>query len=180
MMIDQTKKMIIRVYVLAALFLGIVLCVLVPTLLSIKKTSEESYKLRLTLEQKYEQSPRSRLTKQKLEEVKENTARFDEYIFKSGDELRLITFFESLAAKHRLTQTITNANLDNISKDQLTIISLNLTGDYQGLLAYIADLESSNYFIQIEQMQLKPMFAKSGGVAQTAVLDITTKLYVTK
>ncbi len=179
-MLDQTKKNFILVCIFAALFLGIVFAILIPTLLSIKKTAAESYKLRLILEQKYEQSLRSRVTKQKLDEIKKTIVNFDEFIFKSGDELKLITFLESMAAKHQLNQTIINSNLDKIDKDQVAIISMNLTGDYHDTLAYIADLESSNYFIHIEQLQIKPVFSKTGDTQQVAILDLTTKLYVNK
>ena len=180
MILDQTKKMIIRVCIFAALFLCIIFGVLIPTLLSIKRTSQESYKLRLLLEQKYEQSLRSRVTKQKLDEIKETVASLDEFIFKSGDELALITFLESLAAKHRLNQTIASSNLDKIEKDQTATISMNLTGNYHDTLEYIADLESARYFINIEQLHIKPIFGKNGEATQTAALDLTIKLYVNK
>lgn len=180
MILDQTKKMVIRVCLSAILFLGIIFGVLIPTLLSIKKTSDESYKLRLILEQRYEQSLRSRVTKQKLGEIKETIAGFSEFIFKSGNELSLITFLESLATTHRLEQTISNSNLDKIDKDQTAQISLSLVGNYPDILSYIADLESSRYFIYIEQMHIKPAFDKNGQANQIATLDLTIKLYVSK
>lgn len=180
MILDQTKKIIILVCIFLLLFVGIVLVILVPTLINIKKTSAESYKLRLILEQKYEQSLHSRVTKQRLAEVKETIADFDDFIFRSGDELKLITFLESLANKHNLNQTITSSNLDKLGADRLAQISMNLTGNYDDVLQYITDLESSKYFISIEQMRIKPAFDKNGNTEPIAILDLTTKLYVNK
>jgi hypothetical protein len=180
MIAEQTKKMITRVSVFFVLFLGISLGILLPTLLNIKKTADESYKLRLLLEQKYEQSLRSRVTKQKLNEVKQIIADFDKYIFKTGDELKLITFLENLANKHALTQTISNSNLDKLGADRMAEITLSLAGDYQNTLEYIADLEISDYFITIEQLQIKPVFNKNGETSKAVTLDLTTKLYVNK
>ncbi len=180
MLVDQTKKIIIRVSLFFVLFIGIIFGILLPTLLNIKKTADESYKLRLLLEQKYEQSLRSRVTKQKLNDVRQSITDFDKYIFKAGDELRLITFFETLANKHSLNQTISNSNLDKIGADQIAEISLNLSGDYQNTLNYIADLEASDYFINIEQINLKPLFNKNGEIGELASLDLITKIYVNK
>jgi hypothetical protein len=180
MIVDQTKKMITRVSLFFVLFLGIIFGILLPTLLNIKKTADESYKLRLLIEQKYEQSLRSRVTKQKLNEVKQTIANFDKHIFKAGDELKLITFLEALATKNNLNQTISSSNLDKIGTDQIAEIALNLTGDYQNTLDYIADLETSDYFINIEQIHLKPIFNKSGDVSKLANLELTTKIYVNK
>lgn len=180
MMLSQTKKMIAYVSLFFALFLAISLGIMLPTLLKIKKTAEESYKLRLLLEQKYEQSIRSRVTKQRLNEIKQNITDFDAYIFKAGDELRLITFLESLAATHALNQTISDSSLDKIGADQMAAISLSLNGEYQNILRYISDLEASTYFLNIEQMQLKPIFGKNGDLSKLASLELTTKLYVNK
>lgn len=180
MILDQTKKMIARVSLFFVIFLGIIFGVLIPTLLKIKKTADDSYKLRLLLEQKYEQSIHSRVTKQKLNEVKKNITDFDKYIFKSGDELKLITFLEALATKHTLNQTIANSNLDKIGSDQMAVINLSLNGDYQNTLDYIADLETSDYYITIEQLQIKPIFNKNGEIGKMASTDLTTKLYVNK
>ncbi len=180
MVLDQTKKMIARVSIFFAVFLGIIFGILIPTLLKIKKTADESYKLRLLIEQKYEQSLRSRVTKQKLADVKKTISDFDKYIYKAGDELRLITFLETLATKHNLNQTIASSNLDKIGSDQIAEIVLNLSGDYQNSLNYIVDLETSDYFINIEHLQMKPVFNKNGEIGKTISLELTTKMYVNK
>jgi hypothetical protein len=95
MTIDPTKKIIIKVSMLIFLFLIITGAILVPTTLNIRKTAAESYKLRVLLEEKYQQSLNSRITRKRLEEIKSASAGFDTFLFKSGDELKLITFLKA-------------------------------------------------------------------------------------
>ncbi len=178
MTIDPTRKIIIRVSIISLLFLGITFGVLVPTLLRIRKTSEESLKLRLFLEDKYQQSLNSRITRKKLTEIKSAVANFNNFIFKTQDELQLITFLENLAAKNNVVPTITSSNLDKIGDSHLADISLDLKGNYYNILKYISELESSNYFIKIQQLQLTPNFTKDGDPSPMVNLSITTELYV--
>ncbi len=178
MALDTTKKTIIQVSVIAFLFFGTTFGILTPTLINIRKTSRESLKLRLHLEQKYQDSLNSRITRKKLNEIKNAVTNFENFIFKSGDELRLITFLENSATKHNITPAITSSNLDKISNSHLAIISMNLKGDYNNILKYITELETSNYFIQIKQLQITPMFSKDGKTTLVVNLTITTELYV--
>lgn len=177
MKFDLTKKIIIRVSVLSLMAI-IILGICVPVLNYIKKTSDESYKLRMFLEQKYEQSLRSRITRKKLEEIKISSANFYPFLFKSGDELKLITFLETLSAKHNITQTINNSTLDKIGNSRMLSISMNLDGNYNDVLRYIAEMETSDYFIYINQMQFKPAAARNGQTAPATSLSLNIELYV--
>ncbi len=178
MVLDLTKKIIIWVGTLSLLALAIILGIFVPTLSYIKKTADESYKLRMFLEQKYEQSLRSRITRKKLEEIKNSAANFYPFLFKSGDELKLITFLETLSAKHDLIQTINNSTLDKAGGNRTANISMNLNGKYNDVLKYIAELETSDYFIYINQMRFSPAYTRSGEITPTTNLNLTIELYV--
>ena len=178
MALDLTKRTIILVVALSLLALIIIFGIFVPTLSYIKKTSDESYKLRVFLEQKYEQSLRSRITRKKLEEIKNSAANFDPFLFKSGDELKLITFLETLSAKHNIAQTINNSTLDKIGGARMASISMGLSGNYNDVLKYIAELETSDYFIYINQMQFAPAYTRNGEATPITNLSLTIELYV--
>ena len=178
MALDLTKKIIILVGVLSFLTIAIIIGVFLPALNYIKKTADESYKLRLFMEQKYEQSLRLRVTKKKLGEVKSASADFYSFLFKTGDELKLITLLETLSAKHSITQSITNSTIDKADDSQITGISINLSGAYIDVLKYIAELEASNYFIYIKKMHIMPMYSKNGENTQDSHASITIELYV--
>lgn len=178
MKFDLTKKIIFNVGVLSLLVLVIVLGVFVPTLTYIKKTSDESYKLRLFLEQKYEQSLRSRITRKKLEKIKISAINFNPFLFKSGDELKLINYLENLSAKHNITQKINNSTLDAVGSNRVTTISMGLNGNYTDILKYMAELEASNYFIYVNQMQALPTYSRTGENSSITNLSLTIELYV--
>lgn len=178
MALDPTKKTIVEVSIITLLFFGTIFGILTPTLIRIRKTAQESLKLRLFLEQKYQESLNSRITRKKLSEIKAAAANFESFLFKSGDELRLITFLESSAAKYGVTPSITSSNLDKVSNNHLVTISMNLKGDYNNILKYVSEIESSNYFIHIRQLHLTPAFTKDGKATLTVNLTITTELYV--
>lgn len=178
MKFDLTKQIITRVGALSLLALMIILGIFVPALSYIKKTADESYKLRMFLEEKYEQSLRSRITRKKLEEIKNSIPNFYPFLFKSGDELKLITFLETLSAKHNITQTINNSTLDKTSSNRVASISMSLNGSYNDILKHIAELETSDYFIYINQMQFTPAYAKNGEAIETTNLNLTIELYV--
>ncbi len=178
MRLDLTKKTIILVGALSVLALTIIFGIAVPTLGYIKKTSDDSYKLRLLLEQKYEQSLRSHITRKKLEEIKVSSASFLPFIFKSGDDLKLITFLEALSAKHSITQTITNSTLDKIGDTSVISISMNLSGNYSDILKHIAEMETSDYFIYINQLQFTPAYTRNGEITSATNLNMTIELYV--
>ncbi len=178
MTFDLTKKIIAFVGALSLVVLALILGVFVPALSYIKKTSDESYKLRVFLEQKYEQSLRSRITKKKLAEIKSSMADFYPFLFKSGDELRLITFLESLSAKHNITQTIGNSSLDKIGATRIAGISMNLNGNYTDILKYLAELEASDYFIYANQLQFTPAYTRNGEITPATGLSLTIELYV--
>lgn len=178
MALDLVKKIILWVSALSLLVLIILLGVFLPTLNYIKKISDESYRLRTFMEQKYEQSLRLRVTKKKLEEIKVSSENFHSFLFRPGDELKLITFLENLSAKHKITQGITNSTIDKIGNKQMASISLNLNGNYHNALKYIAELEASNYFIYIKKMHLMPMYSRSGGYEEASHMSITIELYV--
>ncbi|TSC84364.1 MAG: Uncharacterized protein G01um101413_659 [Parcubacteria group bacterium Gr01-1014_13] len=176
--LDLTKKTIVWVSILSLLTLIIIFGVFVPTLNYIKKTADESYKLRIFLEQKYEQSLRSHVTRKKLAEIKASMSKFDPFLFKSGDELKLITFLETLSAKHNVTQTISNSTLDKVTSGRIASISMSLSGKYNDILKHIAELETSDYFIYINQMQFTPAFTKNSDGDQITNLNLTIELYV--
>lgn len=174
---SPTKKSIILVITLAVTVLLIVLGVFWPAVSYIKKTAKQSYELRVFLEQKYEQSLRAHVSKKKLADIKETMPDFYPFLFKSGDELKLITYLENLALKHDLTQSISGSNLNAISNNRVSI-ALNLNGSYTDILKYLSELEMSDYFINVERLQITPVFPKGSDVLAGVNLNLTLSLYV--
>ncbi len=174
---NLTKKPIALVIALSAAILLITLGVLLPAVSYIKKTAKESQELRNFLEQKYQQSLRSHISRKKLAEIQETISDFYPFLFNQGEELKLITYLENLAAKHDLIQSISGSNLDTANNSRISI-ALNLNGSYTNVLKYLNELEISNYFINVERLQVSPVFPRGSDAPSGASLSLTLSLYV--
>jgi Tfp pilus assembly protein PilO len=179
MRIDLTKRAIFKILLLVFALLAIFTGMLWPTVVNIRSTIGEILDLRGYIEQKYNQSILSRVTKRKITDIKNDYPDLSRHLFRKGEELKLITYLEEMALKNNLTQTINNSNIDKIT-DNKVVFSLNLTGDYDNIIKYLVDLESSEYLLNIEQLQLTPIFNRSGQNTEDANLYLTLGLYVSK
>ena len=179
MTLDITKKTVLLVIALALTVVFIIFGVFVPTIANIKNTTADTDSLRTYLEQKYEQSINNHVTRNKIKEIKESSAGFSAYVFKKGDELTLITYLENLAAKYNLNQSISNSNIDKMPAKYIDI-SLDISGDYVKVLEYLSDIESSDYFLNVEQLQFTPAFDRSGQPTQSTDLNLTLGLYASQ
>src|SRR3989339_1636619 len=177
MHLDFSKKIILTVMILSLAALLIIFGVFLPVINYIKKTNDDSYKLRTFLEQRYEQSRKSKITRKKMDEIRDSFVDFIPFLYKKGDDLKLITYLEGLAAKHKLAQSISNSMLDQIAGNQIAI-GLNLSGEYKHVFEYMTNLESSDYFINIEELQLTPIFERNIGLSNSVNLYLAIKLYV--
>lgn len=179
MRLDYTGKVMLAVGIVSLSILVIVFGIFLPTARQIKKTTDDTNKLRLFLEQKYNQSVQYALTRKKINEIKEASPQLVSHIFRAGDELKLITYLEGLSAKYKLSQNITSANFEKSKNNQITI-SLNISGDYMQTLKYLAELEASDYFLNIEQLQLAPLYNRNGEPTPSTNLYLTLGLYVSQ
>lgn len=177
MKLDITKKTILTVGMLTLAVLIISFGIFWPTTYYIRKINDQTAQLRAFLEEKYQQTLRSRVTRKRLSEIKGTLPELQSHVFKRGNELELITYLEDLSAKHKLTQSINNSDLDKITNSKITI-SMTLIGDYLNTLNYITDLESSVYFLNIEQLQLAPVFTRNGDLTPQVSLNLTLGMYV--
>jgi len=174
------KKMMISVGVLAVLALTISAVIIWPTVQKIRGMNRDTENLLRYLETKYENAKNLRSSLKKARDIKEEVLGFESHIFRKGDELKLITDLENIASQNGLTQKIENSNLDNITGQQAEI-SLLISGDYQKILKYLADLENNNYFININKISLTPIFDRtSNNIGRDANLHISIGIYVNK
>lgn len=172
------KKIIAVIIVLAGIILLIVAAVVIPTLNQIKKLDQETYDLRVYLEKKYEHSVSARAALKQIDAIKIETDKVPGYLFHAGDALRLITELESIAAKNTIGQRVTRSNLDSMADDHM-LVSLAITGSYQGVLNYLADLENVSYFITVKHLSLAPANTKNAATATTPVtMNLDISLYV--
>ncbi len=172
------KRILVSIGIFVGIAGAIIGGVIVPTVLQIKEIDENTYKLRLTLERKNEQATNYRLAIKQIDRLKKEMPPFSDYLFYTGDELKLITTLESLAAKHRISQKITNSSLDNISNQRIQI-SLALSGTYMDTLLYLDELEHLPYFINVTHISLSPFVDKSNPASsESVIMNLDFNLYV--
>jgi len=178
MILNSGHKIIINVAALALLAAAISFLVIIPTVNNIKETAKEIYELRTYLEKKYQDSLKTRLTKKKLEQIKQNSADLPAYLFNAVDTLKLIQILETTAANNKVSQKINYSNLDKIKPQTKIKIDLTISGQYLNILNYVQALESMTYFVNIENIRLTPVYNNSGQATNDASANLTIGIYV--
>ncbi len=178
-MLNLEKKTIGIVGLFALTAIGIALGIIWPTIRYIKKINQETETLRLYLQKKYDATISLRSSVHKIAQIKSAVSLYPDRLFHVGDELKLITALEKIAAEDKVSQKIEGSNLDKLIPGQNLNLSLNIRGEYLNTLKYLADLKKLDYFIIAEQAQWAPLFnsAEPSSVS-AAIMYLNLSLYV--
>ncbi|MFH1789643.1 MAG: hypothetical protein ABH832_01075 [bacterium] len=179
MKLNTPKKAAIAVGALVVVVIAIITFVIIPTALNIIKITDDTQNIRLYLEKKNEQTLRSRVTKKKIEEVDQQSSSFVTHQFFAQDALQLIQLLENIASQNKVEQKIIGSNLDKIGSENSVSINLSILGSYLDIINYIHDIETSDYFINIDKLQLSQHVGDSKYVNAT-VMNLSLRLYVSK
>ena len=180
MQLNSGQKIIATVSLLSLIALLIISLVIIPTVASIKKTTNDTYQLRVYMEQKYQESLRSRLTKSKIEAIKKESNEYGIYLFSKTDALALIQHLEKMSKESKIDQKINSTNLDQIVSGKKVEISTTISGEYNDVLEYINTIENTKYFFNIESVRIIPNYDGSGSVSKNATAYLNLGLYVSK
>ena len=178
--LNNERKTIIILSLFFVIILVVIFAIILPTIQYIKDLNDDTGNLKSYLEKIHDNTHSVRISKAKIEDIKKQTADYDNYLFYHGDELKLINILETIASNNKVIQKIDNSDLGSAGSN-LIHISLTLNGDYQNLLQYILDLEKSNYFIQIEHLQLSPFVnLQDSSDLNLSAMKLDLILYVSK
>lgn len=112
-----------------------------------------------------------------VKEVNQQIQTYGQYFFIQGDEIKLITDLENIAAKNKMSQKILASNLDNYVNSRIDI-TINLTGPYANILKYLTDLEAYNHIIAIQKIEFQPTgFSVSNPNELSAIMRVQISLY---
>lgn len=152
--------------------------VIYPTYRYIKQIDSDTYNLRVTLERKNEQATNYRFALRQIEKIKKEMPDFTNNIFYSGDELKLITTLETLAADQGVSQRIISSNLDSITNQRI-LISLGISGTYKKVITYLDKLEHLPYFITPTRVTINPITDRANpDSADNVNMNLDISLYV--
>ena len=110
-----------------------------------------------------------------MEKIKSKVQLFPQHIFRRGDELKLITALENIAAKNKVSQKINGSNIDKVNAPTINI-SLSISGKYSNVLNYLADIENMRYFISAPQAQMYSTVDPSSKT-ETTYMNLELALY---
>jgi len=175
------KQIIGMVLVFVVVISVVALGIMWPTAREIVLLNKETTSLKNYLEQRYETAKNLRFTSQQLEEISAGSKGYEQYIFVPGDELKLITDLETLAAKHNISQKITAPDIGKVGVTKI-VLSISANGAYDNILQYLTGLESIKYFLNIEKIRFEPAPAPRSNLnvkpEPTYNLQLTLGLYV--
>jgi len=146
-------------YIIGITILAIVVIVffIIPNINKIINISESISENEARLEELQQSGQNKQETLEHYNIVKENLPQLRELIPNAGEELAFITDLEGLATKNNIQQKI-NISIDEgaskINNLSLLPFQLVLDGNYYSLLSYLRDLEISQYYLNIEIIQI--------------------------
>lgn len=171
MIIPKDKKILIMLFLMTIIISIIGIFVLYPTITQIRDINQETTNIKRYLETKHQNTISIRQSREKSENIKETVASYLNYIFYTGEELKLITTLEEVAKKTNVEQNIKNYKLEN----NKIILNTTINGDYLSILEYIRGIESVNYFINIDDLTMSLSTTKEHTDLITA--ELTLSLY---
>jgi len=180
MKLNSGHKIFITVGLLSSIVIIIVVLIIIPTARNIQETTQETYNLRAYMEKRYQDSLKSRLTKKKIEQIKNYSTDFNEHIFKISDTLKLVQTLENMAEQNQVKQNINDSNLDAIKPGSKITINISITGDYLNVLNYVQTIEKQDYFFNIETLRLTPSYDGNGALSKEMSANLIVTLYVNK
>ncbi|MDO8626090.1 MAG: hypothetical protein Q7K39_01360 [Candidatus Magasanikbacteria bacterium] len=179
MKMNAEKRTIIIIALFSFLILLITFLVILPTMQEIRDSKKSVEDLQNYMERRLRKVAAVKTSLSQLKNIDAAASEFSGLLFRDGEELKLITDLENLAHREKVTQTIVNSNLDNITDKHLKI-NINISGLYINTLKYLAELERLPYFITIEELQLTPLTNRGAPTEapKEALLNLRLGLYV--
>lgn len=154
--ISPKNKLFISVGLLLLLNIIFVYLLILPAITNIKKSRNDIINLKIDLENKIIREKNLNTLNEKISTVEPQLEKINQIFISKNREIEFITALESLEGKYNVEQKLNiNLNspekLENFSK---VPININTSGSFRNLIDYLANIESLNYYINIENISL--------------------------
>lgn len=166
------KNKIILSIVSAALFIvGISYFIILPTIKNIQKMESDVDAIRLDLEKKYIKGQSLNKLSNNLKKTELKLDNLDTIFINHNRALEFITTLEEVAVNNNITQKINLMTDKALAENQYKKIPLQImiTGNYANVLQYIIDLETLNYYININNIDMSKI---NGGETQAGQVSV--------
>ncbi len=148
------RKVIIYTCLIGLVTLGIFTFIAWPSLTVIKTLNNQIYEQRVELEKMYRRGQILKQTVKEYEQVKPQVFGLQQIFVNRGQELDLITALENTAVATNVIQTIKLGAVNPTADHPLLPLELQVTGNTNQIITYLAGLESLNYYLNIDTVRL--------------------------
>jgi len=154
--INSKNKLFISIGLLITLDMVCVYFFMLPTIDNIKNSRNDTINLKIDLENKIIREKNINTLNEKISKIEPQLEKINQIFISKNREIEFITTLEELEGKYNVQQKI-NIDLNNPEKGDgfnKIPISINVSGSFEDLIDYLANIESLNYYINIENLSL--------------------------
>jgi len=155
--LDLKQKITLQFFFVATFLFFNIYYICLPTIEKIKVMESEITTKKNNLEEKLTRGQNIEALKKNLESIEPKLGFIDKTFINQTRALEFITNLEQIADKNNASQTI-NLLLENSTKNGdfiKTPLSLKVVGDYDNILTYLNNLDSSSYYINVNDLIIK-------------------------
>ena len=166
--ISLKQQMLIAITAIAAFGVMVGFLIILPTFQNIRELQKTIADTQKYLEEQYEKTQKMKKSVHTLDTITEQIAAYEKAIVRSGDELKIITRLEALAAASGIAQTLKVSLGDESEKKPPSvenkippilrgksyfIFSFESVGSFENLVKYIKAMEVTPYYFNIDSLQ---------------------------
>lgn len=168
--LSYTKRVYIFSGIAAAALVGLLVFIVYPLYQRIITLDEELYNSRVQLAIYQQERTNLEKTQQDYSKIKNDITNISKIFVEREKILDFISALETIAANHSVTQNIDlDAPPTQTDANESIPVSVSIDGSWQNVLAYLADLESLDYYLVISNLTIN----QAGGTVR-ANLSATT------
>ena len=154
--LDYKNRIVSIVFGLGLALAAIIIWIDIPAAKNIYKIKADIEFQRVDLEKKYAKSQQMKKMALNLGKIEGDIDRLNKIFISEYRELEFITQLEQIALNNALTQDI-NLNKGEVESKgpyHSSVLYINCQGGYENIIKYLSDLESLDYYINIEDLNL--------------------------
>lgn len=154
--ISPKQKLFVNIGLLLILNILFIYLLILPAISNIKKSRNDILNLKIDLENKIIREKNLYILNEKISKVNPQLEKINQIFISQNQEIEFITTLENLEKKYNVSQKL-NIDLNNRQGEEglnKIPISTNTSGNFRNLMDYLANIESLNYYINIESISL--------------------------
>lgn len=173
------KNKIILVSALALLGMAVIFYfIILPTVRDIQEINNQILTEKENLEEKFQKGQYLKKIAEDLKAIEPEVEKLKSVYVTKGEEIKFITQLESLSDKYHLDATFPILKEERAFGNGLVglDIEFHLNGRYPETVAFLTEIESLSYYIDISDVRIGSSGAKDGRVKSV----LKGKIYITK